>query len=335
MASLSDAISRSFMSLYKNLANIQDLDRDNLIELVKIVVSRHKSAVKAFSSITKNDADKFRERLSLVLPSSKVREVVFWQEFLKGLQTKASQIEHAKLFDSIVKSRNAHVTMLEDILKHFEELFPTEMISFSELTQVQLLIFSAIKQSYMFANWSDYMWEMLTSLVDGSENDIPKYRLKFITDNTTAVITIVNSAVLNENSLAGEALTKLKSSGKDSKLIQNGMVSNNLLPVTTIISIISALAGAVTIITILYIGGKWLVALFQMVQNKFDMYVHEEYLKNKELKEWAEARVAKLRMDLQNMNPNDPQYQKLTKIVEAYDEKIRDLDEKINSYLGE
>jgi hypothetical protein len=60
--------------------------------------------------------------------------------------------------------------------------------------------------------------------------------------------------------------------------------------------------------------------------------MHERHLRDVETVQWMEQHVALLRMDMMDTDPNDPKYQKLVKVIEAYDNKISDYDRKIKSY---
>ena len=67
----------------------------------------------------------------------------------------------------------------------------------------------------------------------------------------------------------------------------------------------------------------------------WDDWKHTQYLKNKDFKEWLENHSALLRLEVTNIDPNSPEYHRLLKIVDAYDQKIVEYDRKIASYEKE
>ena len=336
---VTDQIKNKVAELFKDLTSMHDIDRDTLKDLVKTEIEGHKTFIKSISFMTKNDMDKFRERLSITIPSSKVKEISSWQEYTKSLQTKASQIEHVKMFDSIIKTRLAMQFILEDLVKKFDKVFDNEIISITDLRKSQIAAVGFVSQSIILSNWSLYVWTLLSSLISGNEIEIPKYRLNYISVHTKDVATIVNGLISNDKVSVADYLLKLRDKGEDAPLAVNGAVNNSFLgtfiTASTVATALTYIGSTISIILTIGIGITFIKYLFKLTQDYMEVAAHEKYLKNKEMKEWLEAHVAKLKMDLQSKNPNDPQYQKMQKIIDVYDEKIRDLDEKINEYMGE
>lgn len=336
--SVADTLKTKVETLFKDLTKMHDIDRDVLKDFVKAEIDGHKNFTKALKSMTKVDMDKFQERISVILPSAKVKAVSSWMEYKKSLQTRASQVEHAKMFDSIVRTREAMISILEDISKKFNQIFDSEMISVTNLKKSQIATLGFIAHSIILSNWSLYMWTLLSSLVDGSETEIPKYRLDFISKYTKETVDIVNGIMSNEKASVADGVLKLRSKGADTPLAVNGVSNINITIIDPAYISIAATVGyivlaGISMALIIMIGLKLVSSLFRMGREHLETAAYESYLKNKEMKEWLEAHVAKLRMELQSVNPNDPQYQKMLKIIDVYDEKIRDLDEKINEYM--
>lgn len=342
-----NSMKEKILDMFKDFTKMNDIDRDNLKDLLKSESDGHKTFVKILDSLSKNDMQKFKEKLNIVIPSSKVKEVSSWQEYLKSLQTKASTVEHNRLFDSLVRTREAYIKIIDDAISKINKVFPDEMISFSQLRKSQLFYFGLVVQSMILSNWSLYTWTLLSALTDGTENEIPKYRLNYISKYVKNVVDSVNGTLtVNKVSIADTALA-IREKGADEIAVVDGTINSKFLDPASITAIaagitqgIAIVSKAVAFIAPIVSGAIAAVSFFYILKRffildteKMELALHEKYLKNKEIKEWLEAHVAKLRMDLQEMNPNDPQYQKMVKIIEVYDEKIRDLDEKINEYL--
>ena len=75
--------------------------------------------------------------------------------------------------------------------------------------------------------------------------------------------------------------------------------------------------------------------MFTWVLSLWDDWKHERYLKNRDFKEWLEQSATLLRLEANNHDPNSPEYQRLMRIIEAYDKKIVDYDRKLNDYEKE
>lgn len=323
---VADTIKNKFTELFKDLTGIDDIERDTLKDLIDTEAEGHKSFVKIVSSLTKNDLDKMKQKLSIAIPSSKVKTVSYWQEYQKSLQNKGNQLEYNRMFDSIIKTRTVYGKIMSDISSKLSKIFD-DYTPIQNIRKSQYLVLSLLVQSIILSNWSLYMWTLLSSVIDGTAEEIPKYRLDFIAKHNKSVIDCVNGTLANEKIDIIDSLMKLKEKGQDTVATNDGVVNKNFaITTTTVVLGISQIFLAAAAIYGIY-------SLIRWNQERMEVAAHEKYLKNKEMKEWLEAHVAKLRMDLQEMNPNDPQYQKTLKIIEAYDEKIRDLDQKINEYL--
>lgn len=323
-----DTLKYKFQELFKNLTGIDDIERDTLKDLIDTEVAGHKEFVKVLSAFTKNDSDKMKQKLSIAIPSSPIKTFSYWQEYQKSLQNKGNQLEYDRLFGSILKARELYGKIMSDISSKLSKIFD-EYTAIQDLRKSQHLVLGMLVQSIILSNWSLYMWTLLSSVIDGTETDIPKYRLDFIAKHNKNVIECVNNVLANEKVSVIDSIIKIKEKGQDAVATVNGTINNKFFDPATLSGIVFAMGIFFTSIVALVGAYRF----FKWNQARMEMAAHEKYLKNKEMKEWLEAHVTKLRMDLQEMNPNDPQYQKTIKIIEVYDEKIKDLDQKINEYL--
>jgi len=56
------------------------------------------------------------------------------------------------------------------------------------------------------------------------------------------------------------------------------------------------------------------------------------YKRNLTMRDWILAKIMILRMDMQRMDPQAPEYQRQQEIVQRYSDKLADFDKKIASY---
>ena len=84
------------------------------------------------------------------------------------------------------------------------------------------------------------------------------------------------------------------------------------------------------------IGSKSLVMnIFRWMGEQWILHKHLKYLRQRKEKEWMEAHVALLQMDLQNKDPNSDEYRKLVAVIDNYNEQIAALDQKLAAYEEE
>lgn len=316
------------LNIGKKLTKVQDIDKNDILEIIENEITGHKVFTSALSKMSQNELDKFREKLSIAIQSSTVKETSVWIEYTKKLYSNISQVEHKRMFGSILDTRLKVLDGLISLKKNFDKIFTSEIISVTNIKRTQLAVLGFIAQSIILSNWSEYMFTLLTSVLNGTENEIPKYRLMYLAKHVDQVIEFVNRlATLNKIDVLKD-IEYVKSKGYDTPVFNDGTMTKSSSVLDSIMPGILAVATVVSGVVILY-------HLIKLIAETRAVMRHQSYLKKKEMKEWMESHVAKLKMDLQDMNPNDPQYQKLCKIIDLYDEKIKQYDEKINNYLNE
>lgn len=86
----------------------------------------------------------------------------------------------------------------------------------------------------------------------------------------------------------------------------------------------------------LTIGTKsFIINIFRWIGEQWVMHKHLQYLRQTKEKEWMEAHVALLKMDLANADPNSEEYRKLVGIIDNYNDQLAELDQKIAAYEQE
>lgn len=324
-----NAIKNVIINITKNLTSFKDIDRNDLLAIIENEITGHKTFVTALSLMTNQDMNKFKEKLSVALPSSKIKETTIWTEYLKKLQTQASQIEHKKMFDSLIITRKKVQQSLETFKKSFDKIFPSEIIKVSDIKYTQFIILGFISQSIILSNWTEYMFTLLSSVLNKTEDEIPKYRIMYLSNHLDDVVELVNKLVPIQSLNIIKDIEYIKSKGADNPLLTDGIVNN------TKNFNIEIKTEHFLFATSIFLGIYFTYKLLRLLGEQWGIIMHKSYLKRKELKEWMESHVAKLKLDLQDINQNDPQYQKLLKVIELYDEKIKSYDESINAYLND
>lgn len=324
-----NAIKNVIVNITKNLTSFKDIDRNDLLAIIENEITGHKTFVTALSLMTNQDMNKFKEKLSVALPSSKIKETTIWTEYLKKLQTQASQIEHKKMFDSLIITRKKVQQSLETFKKSFDKIFPSEIIKVSDIKYTQFIILGFISQSIILSNWTEYMFTLLSSVLNKTEDEIPKYRIMYLSNHLDDVVELVNKLVPIQSLNIIKDIEYIKSKGADNPLLTDGIVNN------TKNFNIEIKTEHFLFATSIFLGIYFTYKLLRLLGEQWGIIMHKSYLKRKELKEWMESHVAKLKLDLQDINQNDPQYQKLLKVIELYDEKIKSYDESINAYLND
>lgn len=73
--------------------------------------------------------------------------------------------------------------------------------------------------------------------------------------------------------------------------------------------------------------------IFRWLGEQWNIIKHARYLKIKKEREWLEAHVALLQMELHNVDPDSEKYRQQVKVIDSYNQMIANLDEKIAKYM--
>lgn len=327
-------IKQSLTDVAKTVTGLKDIDKDAISTLLDICIKHHTTFIKSMGKLTPKDKKQFAERLFILLQSDTGRSCAVWNKYTKSLNGTIRSAEQKDMFCSLVNTHTTVKNILSEIKRNLDEIFGEEdMFSPLNIRKSHMAVFGLVIGSTQLTKWSTYAFTYLTALVDGTDKSIPKYREMYLSDNVDNVIKMVNTYYDGKNLSFMNDIAILKSKADDGMLLNNGVVNHRLIePVTMGVATKMALVviGALGIaISSFYI----LRAFLQWLPERMDLLAHENYLLDKENKEWMESRIAKLRMDLDSIDPNDPKYQKIVRAIDVYDEKIRDLDRKIDAYL--
>jgi hypothetical protein len=75
--------------------------------------------------------------------------------------------------------------------------------------------------------------------------------------------------------------------------------------------------------------------IFRWIGEAWNLYRDNHYKSIEERRNWMATHVQMLRLKLQGMSESDPEYRKLQKIINNYDNMVAAADEKIKKYREE
>lgn len=325
-------LKQTFGTLVKSISGNADIDKDAVITLINICLNGHKRFITSISKLSSKDKVAMNERLFTLLQNDNSPSGAAWNKYLKGINSQARATETKDMFGSLIVAHKALQTYLNEVKKSVDVLFGTED-TFSPLSmrKSHLAVFGMVMTSMQLTKWSTYMFVYLTAVIDGTDSSCIPYRGMYLSSNVDQVVATVNKLSSSPGSFMKE-IEILRAKAEDGVLISDGVANPKAIIETTAMIgfakltigfVVFALSAVILLLKII----SWLT-------EKIDLLAHEAYLLDKETKEWLESRIAKLRMDLEGIDPNDPKYQRISKAIDVYDEKVRDLDRKIDAYLN-
>ena len=306
----------------KNIKNV--IKKDDLRDLLSTTLASVQTSVDILSG-EKELWDKTATFCMNYLPKSPspARDVV--KNYLKQLKGKAAVAESKGFLLSLLQADMLQLELLNEASNKFNTLIQDDSITLYN-TRVSIYLFIYyLQQAELLSNFTNYLVTFIVQAIRHHENDIPKYRIVYLTDHVEAVAGIVSDILSNSNKYSiVESIKTLRNRFEDIEL--NSETNMRRFNVDAFMSMGALVFDGIKALF------KWVPKLIYDPLIAFDDYKRHKYEKQKEEKAWLEQHVAMLKMELDGVDKTSPEYIKSSKIIEAYDSKISDYDKKINEF---
>lgn len=306
----------------KNIKNV--IKKDDLRDLLSTTLASVQISVDILSG-EKELWNKTATFCMNYLPKSPspAKDVV--KNYLKQLKGKASLAESKGFLLSLLQADMLQLELLNEASNKFNTLIQDDSITLYN-TRVSIYLFIYyLQQAELLSNFTNYLVTFIVQAIRHHENDIPKYRIVYLTDHVEAVAGIVSDILNNSNKYnIVESIKTLRNRFEDIEL--NSETNMRRFNLDAFLSTCELVFGGIKALF------KWVPKLIYDPLIAFDDYKRHKYEKQKEEKAWLEQHVAMLKMELDGVDKTSPEYIKISKIIEAYDSKISDYDKKINEF---
>ncbi len=229
-------------------------------------------------------------------------------------------------FKSISVTTDRIITMVADLQTNTKEIINNkEGFIVGDIQMSQALLLGSIGIANIYVDFCMFLIAIFSHVMTKSKRpDVPKYMVQKITKNGDLCIDLINQVV---NSPVGlpivNIIMNIKKRGTDYKLSSADVLRSNLDSST-------AANGGLILSTV----AKALNALSLIGETYVD-WRHQHYEMMKERKKWLENHIANIRLSLDGVDPNDPEYAKTLKIISFYEDKVAKYDKKLSDYYGE
>lgn len=229
-------------------------------------------------------------------------------------------------FDPFVMLAQNLKTVLQMIERNVNVLFNEKFTTIYNAKVSQLAVFRIVEQAQIFSNYAVYLFDgVLYEIVVNEgvhELNQPKpYRYEFINKYKLGVVELMKVGTLpnGANQLITE-LDTLRKSMDTTLLDDQDRVNSSIKTVKNKFGLIEG--GATILASIFRYFGEWGVLMRNL---KYQKMIQE--------KEWLQNHTDLLKLQLNGIDPNSDEYRKAVKIINTYNDMIRDLDLKISSYM--
>ena len=218
---------------------------------------------------------------------------------------------------------NNFIEILDKVLSNINKIFDNNDVKLNNITLSQLTVFSMMEQASIFANFCVYLLDMVSHDVLSHDNvrelsNMPQYKIMHIQKHKNLVYELalqLKTGAVNYMS----NIDKVQKSSSNVKLVTNDGTSNVGL-IDPDEHTLNPFLRRASFNPFFLIGEYWVIVK------------HWIYQSNIKEKEYIESHVALLKMELDGVNPDTPEYQHHVKVIDAYNKMLSELDEKISKY---
>ena len=318
-------IGKYISSFYNAAIKTQALSVEDIVKVMKQNIDFHKSIAAIEEKFDVSSLYSIEKKVKASFRNDKSGVITAYYKMCAGYQGKAKAAD-STFFGALTKANKEMIKVLEMLVKNSNQLFDDKFISIDNTKVSNILVVSIMKQSTMLADYSNHVFGELCNMIRRDAHTVAPYKIKFILENGSRVTNIVNNLLAKENSYHFmRDLERFRKENNDLLVYANGNVFTNFINQFKILDPFGSLSG-------FFIPSLNFIAYISRV---IDDYNHDRYLEHKTTHEWLIAHCSVLQYDLQNMDPNSEEYQKLLKVIKNYDQEIAKYHQKMDDYLNE
>ena len=307
-------------------AKMNTINKEDFKENLLILIERLNNLQRTFAAFSTQDRSVLADR---IFKASNDKNNLACNAYV-SIARAIGKNDLRNAFESFIYITKHYIGALENIERNTANTFKEKAITIYNTKLSQVAIVGLIEEAETFADFTVYLIDNISYEIceNNGVKELPmpkKYRIQKIEKHLTEFTAIC------KNRMASNAASITAEIDKISRNLDVNLVDDNNGPNTGFIQ--SEKYSPVTR-NFIQTGARRFV-IFRWLGEQWNIIKHSRYLKAKKEKEWMESHVALLKLQLQEINPDSPEYRKQVKIISAYDEMIAGLDQKIDAYLNE
>lgn len=321
-------LEQSVFKYLKDKIKLGSLNKDQIAEVIRFQMETLKTLDMSFSAFDKASLSKLMEKYQGLQFNKNHKYDIskYVMSFKVQMHGKAAATEKIHPFSAHANTSRFFMKLLQEINKNLDELFPTESITLFECKISNVMLLGILREIDIFCRCATVHWTHFIDACTTGETIPLGYQAEYFVKNFDKYAEIINDVHEKEHNYSFmKDVGDLKQKNADMVLYANQQSFLNFLNPNSL--------GKNAMQYVKY--GIFGFGIFTWIMSLWDDWRHIQYLRNKDFKEWMENRVALLRMELANTNPNSPEYIRLVNIIKSYDAKIADYDRKLANYEKE
>lgn len=233
-------------------------------------------------------------------------------------------------FDSIGFVTLNYIKIIDALDRMITTAFKDKAITVYNTKLSHVAIFGLINEAELFINYATYLFDGVNYELcqHNGVRELPppkKYRQAKLQKDMAEFVEICKNRLSSTSTAIASEIEKVRQNLDVNLIGDDNAINTGFINIGKISPMIRNILG---------IGARKFF-IFRWLGEQWQLLKYARYQKAKKEKEWLEAHVALLKLDLQGADPNSEEYRKLVKVIESYNEMIAELDQKIDAYMNE
>lgn len=323
MAKSIDKLDAAISAQLSSKGAIASLTKDQFLDFIDLVSGSVKTNLKFYTD-TAHLEKQMKEFIKPKTGETR-KSVIFYQAIYKEMQFASKKAMDERFMGAIVDTLAAYAVVLDEVAKNIDNIFQNKSINLFNTKVSHAVVFGMIADAEIFCKFVDWFNTLMMSEMIPALPGILPYQLKYLEAAVKVVPALINRVVngrFNSTFVAG--IMNYKNGGSD-VLVVNGDNQSNAK--------FAKIAGNVTDSDIE--SGARGINLFKKIGDWWVTLKDEKMRRLRAERDLVQARVQLLKLDLDGMDPESPEYKKQVKIIENYTALIARLDQKLDKYYNQ
>lgn len=241
----------------------------------------------------------------------------------QNLTGKAATYESKKPFGAAEEAADRFKKILKEVNSNLDKLLPEGSFNIYNCKLSGVMLLGILREIDLFLKYNACLWDHFTKACAEKDLSVHGYRHSFVVEKFDDYVEVVNNVISKDKNYSFlKDVHALKQQNSDLVLYANDQSFLSFLNPSKITGSIHHYLKQ----------GLFGFGIITWILMEWDDWKHARYQRDKDFKEWLEQSVTLLRMSLSDHDPNSPEYRKLVKIINTYDQKIVQYDRKISEY---
>lgn len=325
MSKAIDNLSRAVEKTVKTSAGVT-FTKDKVIDLIDADLSGLYNVSQFFTALSDGVIPaKLQNYIAANRRNTTLRSMAIYNQLVAGLASTAKTAMETRFLGAFADTAAALIVILEDVSGNLSKLFGDKTITIYNTKISQVAVFGMINDAAVFSNFCLAFIEQFMADRNQSLGKPEHYVGDILTSNAQDAIDLMNR-VLNQKLSKSftNAIIKYRNGGADINVVNGeNKPTVQFTKINSDVTEADVNAGAK--------GFK----IFRIIGNWFVDLRDKKNRKNVALREQLQARARLLQLELENVDPNSPEYQRLLKIIANYQKQIDRLNQEIAKYEEE